>query len=628
MADDIPVNASKTMPYSPSLDGKWVCYVEKTNTATGRLILESVSTENKIELCDNIICDFEDVPIKWAPDSSCLLYEKNGNIYFCTPDAMNRGVEVEESYRKIGRGTINSVAWASEKSFVYIDDYLVYKINSKELYTLGLYSGIIGNGTAIGRLPFQFNSSRDEFSVNSDATGIVLAQEKKNLTYFRTQMSSADYMDIVYSKPYTDSKASLADYEIFWNRNGLPILWQLKLPFTSTTVRGTAALLDNTSKTVLEVTNSGKPVISPNKSYVAFFSGSTIYVYDINTWNCIGELSGEKIVNVVWDSNSSLYVGGDNTIRKWDLKRKTTELVTLSSAKFACWDEGGKITAETPNGNRYTNNSKTGKWEQTELKKEIKFTSQNGRFRVYCGTTPNQFFENALYIRQLTKKSITKAAYPSSTKKSDKLLKVALVFDAYDNADGLPKIISTLNKYQISGTFFINGEFIRRYPEQTKQISLNGYECASMFFTTSDLTDKTFVIDAEFISRGLGRNEDEFLQCTGEELSLYWHAPYYNATSAIIQAGNDSGYEYINSPHLNSDNISLTQIEEGKTYVNPSKLIDEYVSLVKETKGGIIPVTVGISQGGRPQNVWDNLELLINALLEENFELVTVSELQ
>ena len=90
-------------------------------------------------------------------ESMNLLYEKDGDVYFCRPEAVFRDVEVEEKYRRIGRGSINSVEWASQRHLVYIDDCMVYRINSRELYTLGLYSGIIGQGTPIGRLPFQFN---------------------------------------------------------------------------------------------------------------------------------------------------------------------------------------------------------------------------------------------------------------------------------------------------------------------------------------------------------------------------------------------------------------------------------------------------------------------------------------
>jgi len=626
--NDIPLTASVTTPYAPSSDGKWLCYITKTGTATGKLILESTSTNSKIDLAEEILFCYDDVPVKWSPDGTILLYEKNGNVYFCSPDALSRGVEAEERFRKIGRGSINSVEWASEHYLVYIDDYMVYRINSRELYTTSLYAGIIGQGTAIGRLPYQFDSNHDNFSVSNDATSLVIAQDKKNFTYFKTLLNSCDYMDILYSKPYTDSKASLSNYSVFWDKKGEPILWLEKLPFDSTKVQGTVIKLGETSRAVLEIEDSGVPSISPDGTKVAFFAGSTLYVYDINTWERLSQISGEKIISAVWENNSCIFIGGEKTIRRWKIGSSSADTICVSSAESVFFDTiSNAVIAETEPGKRFYYNPINGKWKTSASIQEINPSSQNGRYRVYCGTTPNPLFKNALYIRTLSKKAVTKPLYTSSTAKMAEKQKVALIFDAYDNADGLPKIISSLSKFNIPGTFFLNGEFIRRYPSQVRQISLNGYECASMFFSTTDLTENDFVVDANFIARGLGRNEDEFFQCTGNELSLYWHAPFYESSSAIEEAGKNAGYEYVNSLHLHSDNVSFRQMQEGKTYLTSEKLIEEYVDLVKATRGGIIPVTIGLSQAGRPENLWEHIDLLINTLLDENFELVTVSKL-
>mgnify|MGYP003508768144 CR=1 FL=1 len=89
-------------------------------------------------MCDSVAQVNEELPVKWAHDSSFFVYEKDGNIYFCNPEALLTNVEVDESFRKIGRGSINSVNWISDNSLIYIDDYLVYQISSKEL-TLPLY---------------------------------------------------------------------------------------------------------------------------------------------------------------------------------------------------------------------------------------------------------------------------------------------------------------------------------------------------------------------------------------------------------------------------------------------------------------------------------------------------------
>ncbi len=627
-SEEIPLTTSFVTPYSASPDGKWICLIQKTGLASGNLLLENTSTGKQIELADNILFSYDKVPVKWSPEGTILLYEKKGNVFFCSPDAMGRDVEVEERYRKIGRGSIDSVEWASSRYLVYIDDYLVYRINSKELYTTSLYSGIISQGTPIGRLPFKFHSNHDNFSISPDTTSLVIAQDKKNFTYFKTIFSSCDYMNIVYSKPYTDSKASLANYSIFWDKNGEPILWFEKLPFDSTKVQGMVLKLGEQSQSVLEIEDSGEPVLSPDKSKVAFFAGSTLYIYDINSWNRIAQLSGEKVLNVVWENNSSLFIGGDVTIRRWTIGNEKAETVTVSSAQSVFWDStSGAITCETSDGRRFYYSPANGKWKPSSNSQDITHNLQNGKYRVYCGTTANPYFDNALYVRTLSKKAVTKPLYSVSTKKMDAKKKIALIFDAYDNADGLPKIISSLSRFDIPGTFFINGEFIRRYPSQTRQIALNGYECASMFFTSTDLTDTTFIVDSNFIARGLGRNEDEFYLCTGKELSLFWHTPFYQSSPSIETAGNEAGYEYVNSYHKNSDNISLRQIEDGSAYITPVKLIEEYVDLMKATGGGVVPVTVGVSQENMPENLWEHIDLLINTLLNENFELVTISQL-
>lgn len=629
----IPTLSCTAMPYSASSDGKWFCYVKKTDHSNGKLILESSSLGRQVEIGEKVLLDYSKVPVKWSPDGSILLYEKDGDVYFCRPEAVFRDVEVEEKYRRIGRGSINSVEWASQRHLVYIDDCMVYRINSRELYTLGLYSGIIGQGTPIGRLPFQFNEIHDSFSVNSLAKDLVVSQNSKNFTYFKTLSSSCDYMEIVAAFPYTDSSASLVDYSVFWGSDGLPVLWQSKMPYSSAQTEGVFLRLGPKMEEIERVKECGKPVVSPEGTKVFFSSEENLFVYSLAGWKQIGCLSGEKIVSALWEDDSDIYAGGEKTIRHWDTSAGESRLIALSTADEAFWDTKDRIVSFSGNGEDsgefYYYSRLAGIWETNENSEtdELLNTAQNGAYRVYCGTTPNKIYSNALYVRTLAANPTTKAVFSESIERTPAKRKVALVFDAYDNADGLSKIISALRRFNVPGTFFLNGEFIRRYPNQTRQITINGFECASMFFTTSDLTERTFLIDADFIRRGLGRNEDEFLACTGKELSLFWHAPFYMATDEIISAGKASGYTYVPSIHLHTDTVTISQIEEGKTYVKPEILISEYVDMVELTGGGMVPVTVGLSRSALPDNLWENIELLINALLDAGFDLVTMSDL-
>ena len=134
----MPENIVPIVPYAASPDGKYFCRIERTSLYSGSLTLVSTQTGKSSVLCEGVLNSYEDLPVKWAPDSSVLVYEKNNGVYFCNPDAVLRGVEIDERYRKIGRGTINSVHWASAKYLAYVDDYLLYKINTRRIKILHL----------------------------------------------------------------------------------------------------------------------------------------------------------------------------------------------------------------------------------------------------------------------------------------------------------------------------------------------------------------------------------------------------------------------------------------------------------------------------------------------------------
>lgn len=618
--EGIPVEYLPVAPYSVSPDGKYFCRIEKTALCSGSVILEDAQTGKKVILSDNVLCSYGDLPLKWAPDSTVLLYEKNGNVYFCNPDAVLRGVEIEERYRKVGRGTINSVYWASAKSLAYIDDYILYKINTKELYTLGLYAGIIGQGKPMGRLPFKFDSNLDRFSANDEVNSIVIIQNKRFYTYLKTDNPSCNYMDVVYSSPYADSNASLIDSYILWDAFGSPVLWQEKLPYDGKAEFGSVFKLGTKAQQVLEIEDSGKPFLSPNGRRVAFFAGSVIYVYDINSWTRIAELADERIISAIWMNNDQLYVGGDKSIRLWNTGTNNARTITLSSVIAGYWENSDySIVAKISDSDYYKFNSQKNTWTLVDSGVSVSPSKQNGRYRVFTGSTKNKNFENTLYVRTLSKKPVTRAVYKESTKKAEESKKVALAFDLYDNADGVSKILSILKKYNAKGNFFVNGEFIRRYPLETKQIVANGYDCSSMFFSPTNLTENSFVINEDFVRRGLGRNEDEFYACTNKELTLYWHAPFYSVSQNIIDYGNSTGYTYVNSCYDSSEYSDYS--------IKPEKLIQEYVADLEKTKGGVIPVTAGYSQGYHTYPLYDYLDLLICILIDQGYELVELSDL-
>jgi peptidoglycan/xylan/chitin deacetylase (PgdA/CDA1 family) len=203
---------------------------------------------------------------------------------------------------------------------------------------------------------------------------------------------------------------------------------------------------------------------------------------------------------------------------------------------------------------------------------------------------------------------------------------LALTFDLIDDAEGLPFVLDTLERFGISSTFFLNGEFIRRHPTAAKEIVEAGHETASMFFAPIDLADTRYRIDADFIRRGLARNEDEFFNATGSELSLLWHAPWYAVSPTLLAAGASVSYRYINRDVNPLDWV--TRIDARRNpglYLSAAELVDSIFAAKKP--GSIVPIRLGVPSGGRDDYLFGKLDVLVDSLLRAGYSLVPVSVL-
>ena len=645
--DSIPADAKAMLPQAVSPDGKWACYVKKTDAATGKLYLKNMSTLEEFLLNDKCDFDYDEVPAKWAGDGSVFVYEKAGNLYFGDPKAVYQKVQMDEEFRKIGEGTINCVTWASSKYLIYINRDLVYKISAKELYTRTLYSQMVGIGIVIGRLPLGFDGRKDKFWVNPLINQIVTINSNSVISSYRVNGTASSYLTSVYSKPFKDIKGSPVDYDVFFCTDGSQVLWVNLIGLEDGKRNSTVYRLSDELKELNRVENATHPLLSPDGRKVVFASQKLAYIYDLGSWFELGRLGGESVYSYVWGSNSLLYIGGESTVREWKLGENNRfpnngRVLFLSAAQAAFWKPGAEnIVCAQSAGNKatfYDYDSFKNVWQASvedsrtsfEYMKKAEvsvYAVQNAKYRVYTGLTDNKLFENALYIRNFAGSGTSYAVYPETVKPGDERKKIALVFDALDSADGLTHILAVLASYNIKATFFLNGEFIRRYPLECKQIIESGHDCCSMYFSTADLTEKGFIINEEFIRRGLARNEDEFYAATGRELSLMWHAPFYKANREIKKAGEASGYRYVEAGRLALDTYTLEKAADGKKwYLGAKDLVKLYVDAAEPNM--IIPINVGISAGTRTDYLYEKLSLLIGDFLDLGYEFTLVRNIK
>lgn len=608
--------------YVASPDGKWFCFIKKTGSAAGDVVLENAVSGEQRTVLKDIRFSYDFIPVTWTSDSSALLYEKNGNIYFLSPEPFLRDIETDEKNRLIGSGKINSV-FSVGKYVFYIDGDCVYRIGTRELYTLGLYSDIIGTGTPVGRLNDSFNVSTDYFSVNKKEDTLVVVRDNKTVAAYSLVRANGAFLSIISYYPFVNDTASVISSHVIWGGDGSPSVWFELMPYDGGAPFSVINKIASQSS-VLKIDGNILPVVSPDGNRAVVFSGRSVFVFDTSDWKRVAVLSGEKALCAVWASPDTVYIGGDSTIRSWSVDNNVAEVVLLSSVSSCRWN--ARTVLATTNGSEYIFNKNRYTWEKvvTPVAASGAAAVQNGRYRVYCADGVNKNFDNVLFVRTLATTPETYALFPESTSRIyDTSKKVALVFDTYDSADGLAKIISALYKRNSRATFFINGEFIKRYSAETKQIAKSGNECASMFFTPSDLATGNFNMDEAFVRRGLARTEDLFYQATGEELSLLWHAPFYSAKSDIKSYAKKAGYVYVEPTFLPREFENGVNVAERDDVV-----IKTVVDALIKSRGGILPINVGFLKDSSRDYLCENIDLLLDALLDAGFEIVPVSSLR
>lgn len=623
----IPDGYDRPVWQSASPDGRYLCYVRPTKNAQGHLVLADVKTQEEIVLDEKAAIGCTSVQAKWSPDSKVLLYEKNGGIFFVMPDAAFKKITLSEQHRKIGDGSIRSVQWTMQGSIMYISGDIVFCIDENELYTRSLYASVIGIGTIKGRLPFSFDSLRDAFWTNASGTNIaVMFRDSVLSVYSVSRTESCSYAKTDGFFPLTDFKNSSSGYEVFWSGSE-PLLWINSIKFEDAEKISRLYSLKDGMNLLIEAKNSIAPVLSPDRKKIAFTDSEKLCIYDVSLKRTVLSKSGEKTVSAVWNGNSSVYAGGTETVKLVALTGEE-KVLFLSSACSPAWD-GGKIKSWLKNKkNVFSYDAEKNIWRNSLfLSDEDPLPSEkNAQYRVFLGNAANARFGNSIYVRSLSGKAKTYSVYDEAEAAGERPKRAALAFDAMENAEGLSKVLYALNEFGIKGTFFINGEFIRRHPEETALIASSGNECASLFFSTANLVENDFTVDSDFICRGLARNEDEFFAVTGKELSLLWHTPYYRSTNLIKNAGIQAGYTYVESFNKSSGMMSIEECQDsGKPYFDASSLIDLTVENLHD--GIIISVDIGNSSGTRTDYLYEKLELLIAAILNSGYEIVSVREL-
>lgn len=583
------------LPAAFSSTGKWYCSFEKNELFKGRLVVVEAATGKKIVLAQECELSYSTVPARWSPDGENFIYEKNGALYLCNAEKLFKGVLIREEFRKICAGTINCATWNDNNFITYISSDLIFQVGKNEIFSFGLYSQFVPLGKILGRLPQKFDAKFDIFFVNKNANEFLVVRDCEIISWYKKnpEPDSDIFLKPVYSTSFFEQGMTALKFDAFWTAAGQVALC-VKLVTSGNGIESCAIYtLDSSGKMARQIFANDTHSFfarSPDNAFVALMSEENVFVYKISSWKPVCQLKGEKAVSLAWCDEKNLCVGGSRSVKKISLEDFSVKELFASSAKEAWWD-GDKIVLRDEKKGAFIFSEQGGTWlKENQAEKRVALQNQN--YRIFCGTTKNGFYENAIYVRTLAGKITTRALIEQTVAENSSGKKVAIVFDADESCDGLDSILALCNEFNLKCTFFFNGEFIRRYPSETKKIAQSGHECAAIFFYNINLMDKAVYNDKTFIARGLARLEDEFLACTGKEISLYWHAPWNKADEKIREEGQAAGYTYIdtNNPFVIPIGAS------GERYFSRSSLYEKFHLLINEllTSGAEITTISGL----------------------------------
>ncbi|MBN2657656.1 MAG: polysaccharide deacetylase family protein [Spirochaetales bacterium] len=648
-ADGEYIKDGKIPPVVLSPDGTKILYVKILSQVSAGLYLFDIGTKKHYDLNTTIDLQFEGEYALWSPDSRIFIYSREESLYYFSIDQFEENRVLNEPLRQVGEGKLNSISWNEEEEssiLYFINKGIVYRLNSSDIFTRSLYNGEFNMSSVTGRVPFDFDSRSDSFTISPDGMrGLVIRKGGDLILY---DMNKTDYRadgKRVRSLPYLQLPRSMNVKQLLWAKSGkLAILasnrnsgesmvfthdphGESPLEFVQTVDRGIIAMS-----------------LSPLEDRIIMAGEEGVTLRTFTTWSVLSYRVHDNPLNLFWIDNYSVLVTGARNSLVYNFRDDTSQLCFFSQFDSTGFTKDGRIVLRQEDV-KYLYNEYDGTWTSTgrytTVVDPVTFTED---YRTYSETAPSSRYSNRIMIKEAGSLQSTPlfdvpaALYDPFPEKDEsssgpvfshgsrvRARDVALVFNLTNSVEGLPEVLNALSDYRIRATFFVNGEFIRRHPDAVVELEKSGHEVGSMFYADFDMTDSRFNIDEDYIRQGLSYNEEEYFSTTGKELEPLWHSPYYFENSIILNASAKQNYTYVGR-----DFDTLDWVPKdgggvlGTLYLRSSEIIERIIKF--KQPGSIIPVTIGM-QAYRDDYLFDKIDLLIEALTAAGYELVTVSEL-
>jgi peptidoglycan-N-acetylglucosamine deacetylase len=118
---------------------------------------------------------------------------------------------------------------------------------------------------------------------------------------------------------------------------------------------------------------------------------------------------------------------------------------------------------------------------------------------------------------------------------------IAFTFDGGAGTQSMQKILNTLQKHNVKGTFFVTGDWAYKNQGWILEMSNKGHEIFNHTYTHPYLTK---IPDDQIITE-FKRTEDLIVKLTGKSTKPYFRAPYGDRNTRVLEVAGRQGYRSI-----------------------------------------------------------------------------------
>ncbi len=641
----------RLLPTAASPDGRWVLIQEATDGIRGNLYLYEIVTNKRFLISHDHFLVFNPEFALWSENSDYVVYSRNNRLYYMAVNFTEDSHIPDESYRDFGKGRLANLRWADGDTLYYLSDSLVTLIRPSELFTRTFYSNPLPAGETVGRIPISFEPSLDRFWASPDGRELMLLKGGRALFLIPLDVDGEENKEMSLSLPYLLLPKKMKLLQFWWRNNG-----DITLLAGASQHDDSLSLLyqmdaDKEKQFKLQnLIDIRRFVPSPDESILAVLEEEGVSMRNVDDFKEIKYINHPDPRDLQWVGMDTVLISGGYRIESVLWEKDERNLITISTADEVGADPAGNIVVIS-DGRYYQWRDETSTWLEVGTGINISTPRLDSKsYRVYEKTLSSSVYANQIMVRSirgfgnralLNVPEVSQAApldfdddifhsafdervfdHGARTRQRE----IALVFNAVDSDEGIKNVLNVLDDYGIRATFFLGGDFIRRNHESTRVLASTNHEIGSLFYTHMDMADYRYRIDKNFVIRGLGRNEDEYFKVTGKELATLWHSPWYVISPPVLDATQSMNYLYAGRDVDPLDWVTFDSPESTRKLYRPSLQLVERI--LKEVQpGSIIPIRLG-KPGNREDYLFNEIELLINGLLRDGYDIVTIGELK